>query len=1040
MASGPRYPAARQRTDPRRTAPNLSPERPIAMRTTRLVARLLAASALALSVPALAQQAGLQVTVVEAADGRPLADTDVVVVNTATGARRTVRTDALGQVRLEGLGTAGSYNIQIADGRGGGTEGVTLRANSTTSVTLFADSSFGSSEGDIVVTARPVTTLNTVNAEVSSTLSDRELAALPIEARDTIAALIRLPNVVPSTGFFPEAPTISINGSNGLDTNYLIDGLDNNENFLGGQKFPVPLGFARAVTVLANSYSVAYGRTPNGLVNVTTPSGGNEFSGEAYALVRPGRPLDARSPFPRRDLSGNPVGESFERYQGGFALGGPIVRDRTFFYANLEYSRDRNVQTVDAPALGVVDTVTANSEAWLGSLRLDHRFSDEWTGSLRANVGRVTIERPGGGLGGGNVTFPSAGSDQQRYSTLIAASLAYSGDVWAYDGSVQYSRFRWDYAAPTVPAGPQVAIRDTSGLTVGVVGHPGFLFNDLEETWQTVHRLSRALGDHRLTAGIDVIHSDFALLGGGNPDGNFTVDLTPAQLATLRAANRGLALTAQDVLALNPAVASYSVELRPQSFGRGQTQFAAYLEDEWQITRRLTATLGVRWDYDSLSAVGPADGDGNNIAPRFALNWQPDARSAFRFGIGLFTGKISYAVISDALQRNTTSAGLRSQLATLQARGAIPAGVDVAALTFDGNLTVSPPCATVSACPTPAQVQALRNTATLNEARILSPTGYDNPQSLQISGGYHYQPTADLTLGIDLIYSRTRNLIRLIDLNAPAPFMPNRSALTDANIAALRALPDNAARVALARQLGLVRTQADADASRPVALVPGGARQITVSDSGGHATYRALNLSLAKARGDDIYSARLSWTWSRLTNDTDDINFRASNANDFAADRGPSANDRRHVISAVGSLYPLDGLTLTVAGLFQSGQPVNLVPDARIFGTQDLNGDGASFGENYVGNSDRYPGESRNSGRLPWSATVDIGARYALPAFGGRFELSADIFNLFNTDNESGFANAATTSNQIQFGGGAPFVQRNGGPPRQFQFGLAYKF
>jgi hypothetical protein len=50
------------------------------------------------------------------------------------------------------------------------------------------------------------------------------------------------------------------------------------------------------------------------------------------------------------------------------------------------------------------------------------------------------------------------------------------------------------------------------------------------------------------------------------------------------------------------------------------------------------------------------------------------------------------------------------------------------------------------------------------------------------------------------------------------------------------------------------------------------------------------------------------------------------------------------------------------------------------------------------------------------------------------------VFNLLDTNNESGFANAATTSNQIQFGGGADFVQRNAAPPRQFQFGLAYKF
>ena len=119
---------------------------------------------------------------------------------------------------------------------------------------------------------------------------------------------------------------------------------------------------------------------------------------------------------------------------------------------------------------------------------------------------------------------------------------------------------------------------------------------------------------------------------------------------------------------------------------------------------------------------------------------------------------------------------------------------------------------------------------------------------------------------------------------------------------------------------------------------------------------------------------------------------------------------------------------------------MNLVPDASLFGTQDLNGDGASFGENFVGNSDRYPGVGRNSARMPWSATVDVGVRYAIHTGLGAVELSADIFNLFNANTKSGFANAATTSNQIQFGGGAPFVQRNAGPPRQFQFGAAWKF
>lgn len=988
--------------------------------------------------PALAQQAGIEIAVVDA-DGAPVADAEVTVTNPAIGLSRTLRTDARGTVRVDGLTTAGQYAVSVPASGGRealAAEPVELRANFTRSVILQLAPA--ADAGIVVTAARAITGLNTANAEISASLGREQLAALPIEGRDVIGALIRLPNVVPSTGFFPEAPSISINGSNGLDTNYLIDGMDNNENFLGGIKFPVPLGFTREVTVLANSYSAAYGRTANGIVNFTTPSGSNALTGEAYMLVRPGRPLDAPSPFPRRDLSGNPVGESFERYQAGFAVGGALQRDKTFFYANYEFTRDRNTQVVDAPALGIAGSVTGNNVFHLGSLRIDHRFTDDWTLGLRANIGRVTIDRPGGGLGGGNATFPSAGSRQDRFSTLIAASASYAGNDFSYDGALQFSRFRWNYGEAIGAAGPQVVVRDTSGLVAAVVGNPGFVFDNLEETWQSTHRISRDLGAHSLRAGVDVIRSDFALLGGGNPDGNFTTDLTAAQLASL--APRGLALSARDVLALNPAVANYAVELRPQSFGTGQTLLAFYLEDAWQLSPTLTATLGLRWDYDTLTQQGGGNGDTDNIAPRLALNWQPDARSSVRFGAGIFTGKLSYAVISDALQRNTTSAGFLSQLAQLQARGDIPAGVDLADLTFDGNLTVTPPCATVAACPTPAQVQALRNTATLGEGRILTPTGYDNPWSLQVSTGYQYQAAGTLTLSVDALYSRSHNLARLRDLNAPAPFTPNLANLTDANIAALRALPDNAARVVLAQRLGLVRSQAAADASRPIPLVAGGARQITVTETAGEAEYIALILQAIKLRGEDDYGFRVSYTLSQLRNDTDDINFRSANANDFAAEWGPSANDRRHVISAVGYLYPADGLTVTAAGLFQSGQPVNLVPDARIFGTQDLNGDGASFGENFVGNSDRYPGTRRNSARLPWSATVDLGVRYALPVFGGRIEASADVFNLLNANNQSGFANAATTSNQIQFGGGAPFVQRNAGPPRQFQFGLSARF
>jgi hypothetical protein len=130
---------------------------------------------------------------------------------------------------------------------------------------------------------------------------------------------------------------------------------------------------------------------------------------------------------------------------------------------------------------------------------------------------------------------------------------------------------------------------------------------------------------------------------------------------------------------------------------------------------------------------------------------------------------------------------------------------------------------------------------------------------------------------------------------------------------------------------------------------------------------------------------------------------------------------------------------VTAATLLQSGQPINYIPDASIYGTTDLNGNGPSFSDAYLGNATRAPGVGRNTGRLPWSKTVDLGLRYR-PRFGvGRIEVSADVFNVLNSVNSSGFANAATQSNQIQVYG-EPFVARNAGPPRQFQFGVRYAF
>jgi hypothetical protein len=972
---------------------------------------------LAAAGPLLAQ-AGLEVAVFSQGTAQPLAGIEVRVENPQTHFFAKDRTNAQGKVRFPALSTAGAYTVGIdeSDAFYAAKAGdLVLRSNFDRSVTLSLTPKATVAEA-ITVTARDsIAEVNAVNDEVSSTLSQNEIETLAVEGRDITRVLYRLPNVTQATGFYPEAPNVSVNGANSLYTSYLIDGLDNNENFLGGQKFAVPLGFVQEVTVLTSNYSVEFGRTGNGIFNVTSRSGGNDRGGEVFYLGRPGPSIDAHSPFAQRDLSGNGVKDGFQRNQGGVAFGGPILKDRTFFFVDAEYTQDRKDNLLTSPELGVHSTVRGHNTFGYFSGKLDERWNDRWTTSLRVNEGLVTIENQGGGLDGG-VTFPSAGSHQDRDSTLLAAKTTYAGNAFVSESSAQYSRFRWNYTRPQRKTDPQTTVFDPSGQTIAVLGNPGGLFDDTENTFELQQKFVFSTGRHTFKVGANLESAHFALVGGGNPNGNYTVQLTDAQLAAVAALGKGAGLGVNDI-PKDARVLDYNVELQANPFGKRQNLFGLYLEDLLALTPRLNLTLGLRYDYDTLSKGGASSGDGDNVGPRVALNYRLGDGSVLRGGWGLFYDKVVYSIVSDALQQSTTSAGFRSQIQQLIDLGIVPAGTPIDGVIFNGNISADFPGGVgYLTAPTSGQLQSQRELVTNQELRILNPSGYDNPKTQQFSLGYQRQLGKKHLFYVDLIHAQTKGLPRLFDLNAPAPDPIDPSHV-------------------------VVRTPEQANATRPVPLVPGGARGIIVTQDAGIARYDAASVNLVKEAGSQRFWYRVSYTLSRLRNNTDDINFRAQDANNFNTDYGPSLNDRTHVVSAILFGRPLKGLTASLAGLFQSGQPVNRIPDARIFGTTDLNGDGHSYGDAYDGNSDRWPGAPRNKDRLPWSTTLDLGVRYRVPFGRGAVEVEADVFNLLNRTNLSGYSNNATQSNQIQLGPpGGPIVEKNAGPPRQFQFGMRYTF
>ncbi len=969
---------------------------------------------------------------------KPVAGLPVHLDNAGIGFSAEQATNAQGQARFRGLSTAGSYAVSTTVStqyQAVREAGLALRTNSSPSVTLVLPNvSNQTLEGVVVRAPNNATTINTQNAEVASELSARELREIPIEARDITRALFRLPNVTLATGFFSEAPNVSINGANGLYTNYLIDGLDNNENFLGGQRFAIPVGFAQNVSVLTNNFSTEFGNSANGIVNVTTKSGSNELTAEAFYLTRPGPGIDGKTDFAQRDLSGNQVKSGFQRQQFGFGVGGALVKDKTFFYLNAEQTFDLKDNVLTSPALGVNATVRGQNRFTYLSGKLDQRWTERFRSSLRANVGFVNIGRQGGGLEGG-IAFPSSGNSQDRNSVEVASQNVYVGGRFTSQTDVQYARFRWNYGKADNPNSPDVTVLDPNGAAVAYLGHPGYLFDSHQSTWQAQQKFTLLRGRNTFKGGFGLISTEHLLFGGGNPNGSYTVQLTAAQLAALAGRNPGPGLGINDIPA-NVQVLNYGVELRPTSFGTTQNLYNIYLEDQVAVTDRLNVTLGLRYDYDNLSKGGAENGDRNNVAPRANFNLQLSERSALRGGYGLFYDKILYTVYSDALQQNTTDADYKTQLRELVRLGALPANTNVDRITFDGNLGGSATGVTYLQGPSGSTLQNQRAKVPSDERRILNPNGYQNPYSHQATLGYQYQVTPKTRFYVDLMYNRSFDLFRLRNVNAVSEYpVTNPNAVT-------------------------VRTPAQADATRPVPIradgsaviggqtVTGVARNVVMTESEGRSRYLAASFNIQKDAAEDKVGYRVSYTLSNLKNDTEDVNFRAADGNNYGPEFANSINDRTHVINAIGSYYPIKALRFTLAALLQSGQPINrvtggyLIPGSNPAAfTNDLNGDGSSFSTAYLGNADRFPGEARNSDRLPWSKTFDLGAQYTL-RFGqktSRLELTADVFNVLNTQNLSGYANNATQSNQIQTGAaGSGVVRRNASAPRQFQFGLRY--
>ncbi|CAN5757562.1 TonB-dependent receptor [soil metagenome] len=930
-------------------------------------AAVILVSLLVLHTPGAAQQATISGTV-RTQGGVPLDSVRVSVVPTGTIAW----SDRSGRFRL-GVPAGESLVLQFAR-PGHVDETVAVGATRVggqreIAVTLAA---LYALDAVTVTTPRTRPLLNSDGGATGGTVERLELAVLPTDSRRALTLAFTVPGVSQATGFFGDAPPLTIAGSNPLYTQYTLDGLENNEGFLGGPRVELPISALSRFHVHTSSYGAAHGRSSNGVVDMETRSGGESWSGEIFAYHRPGLLLDAN---PKVAPPGvDPAG--FRRLQLGAAAGGALVPRRTFLFAAVEHTgerEDRIGSTARASFLGTEQRETLSLFS-----RLDHGWNERQTTTV--HLAYSGVERAGQG---GGVVLPEADITTRRIGAL--AGLTHRSTLGAGAASnafsAQIGTYRWNFP-PTASdlSTPQVIVVAPDSLTVeAIVGSSNFLFDERELQLQLRNVFEARLAErHTLRIGADVVSSRFQLSAAStSPVGVYTV----INEGNIVPAGRFLSITdvPDDVRVLR-----YSVDARPQQVDLTQTLWGLFVEDRWRVSPSLTVNLGVRWDYDDLTSRGESSPDLNNVQPRASFSWYTGPSALLRGGLGVYAGRFPYAIYSDAVQFG-------------------PDGNAV--VTLQGSQNPPP---RFRQAPSAESFADLTDDFPPREFRATFARGLKQPQSVQSSLGWQREVDGRWAISVDGVWMETFHLPRSWDLNAI------ERSLTAADT--------------------VNRPPEFGDAFRPVGAATGGARRLTTTDSGGRARYLALITNLRRIVTEQL-ALEANWVFSRSMNDTEDINFNAVQGNDFAAEWAHAINDRRHQLSLRG-FYTI-GERLTVAAItdFQTGTPIN-----RIAHFRDLDGSGPIFGEGFVGNFDRFPGVGRNAERLPASFVVNGSAAYRHPIGDGALEMKIGGFNLLNSLIVSGFANGIPGGGpRTQLGRpGDPMVFSAAAPPRQFQLSASW--
>lgn len=661
----------------------------------------------------------------------------VTATNNGTNQSATVTTDGEGRFRVANL-QPGTYTVVVS-----GTsfaefkvERVIVEVGVVTSID--AALTVGGTTANIDVAAEaPV--INTESNDSSTNINQTSINELPINGRRWSNYALLTPGTTLDGNF----GLISFRGISGLLNNSTVDGGDNNQAFFSEERGRTRIGYStsqsaiREFQVNTSNYSAEYGRAAGGVVNAVTKSGTNSFHGDLFYYQRNNK-WGARNPRAFRTVLVNGVSNLIGikpedvRHQFGGAIGGPIVKDKLFFFFNYDeqrrnfpglaiFSNPNFLNLANRTTLlgrGLTNTQIDSGLQFLNSLtgevprkgnqriyfpKIDWQINNQ--NSLSVSYNRLRWESPAGiqtqatntrGKASFGDDFVEIDSLNVRLNTLSTSVLNEFRFQYGRDNEFQISQ-------PPAPGEPTTGINGSSPsvfITNGLeFGKPTFLerpaFPD-EKKYQFADTMTLLKGAHTIKFGGDIVYhkdllNNLRFESGSysyNNINDFIIDYT-----NWRTPIPGTVCVNSSRTAGRCYTSNFS-----QGFGVGRselstTDFAFFIQDDWRVSKRLTLNLGLRWEYEKLpnannpntssitvpntnytlnQATANMPSDKNNFGPRIGLAYAltSDGKTSLRGGYGIYYGRIINSTISNALV-NTGAPGGQSQISVSPASGPI---------------------------------------------------------------------------------------------------------------------------------------------------------------------------------------------------------------------------------------------------------------------------------------------------------------------------------------------------------------------------------